>query len=99
MLLLENILGSIALTTTLVGLTPQIYKAYKVKSTQDLSWIMLLNYLVCSLSWIGYGCIQDSAFVVWSNIVGTLTSSVSIIQKYIYDRKVTTNTLMSFSTK
>ncbi len=85
--ILENFFGTLALITSIIGLIPQIYKSFKTKSTNDISIIMLWNYLICSISWIIYGYFSHSKFVVWSNIVGMLTSLISIIQKKYYDRK------------
>jgi len=83
---IENFFGTIALVSSIIGLLPQIYKSFKTKSTNDISLIMLLNYLVCSVSWIVYGICTNSSFVVWSNIVGLITSAISIIQKKRYDK-------------
>jgi len=83
---IENIFGFIALITSLIGLLPQVYKSYKIKSTEDISMLMLINYLVCSIAWIIHGLCQNSDFVVWSNIIGGIISIISIAQKHYYDR-------------
>ncbi|MDR0632054.1 MAG: hypothetical protein LBF54_02350 [Holosporaceae bacterium] len=83
---LENLSGSVALVTSIIGLFPQVYKSYRTKSTVDISMIMLINYLVCSLAWIVHGMCTNSAFVVYSNVVGTVLSCISIFQKVIYDK-------------
>ena len=82
----ENLSGGVALITSIIGLFPQVYKSYRTKSTIDISMIMLINYLVCSVAWIIHGVSTNAAFVVYSNIVGTALSSISIIQKIIYDK-------------
>ncbi|MDR2831529.1 MAG: hypothetical protein LBV62_01255 [Rickettsiales bacterium] len=71
---IEECFGFIALITSLIGLLPQVYKAYVTKLTRDVSMLMLVNYLTCSLSWIGYGFYQGSIFVVLSNIAGLVVS-------------------------
>lgn len=81
----ESFFGFIALVTSIIGLMPQSYKAFKTRSTEDISMLMLVNYLVCSIAWIIYGSIILSAFVVLSNVIGGLTSLVLIVQKYYYD--------------
>ncbi|NEV49341.1 hypothetical protein EUZ93_02365 [Wolbachia pipientis] len=83
----EGFFGFVALITSLIGLLPQVYKAYVTKLTRDISMLMLVNYLICSLSWIGYGLYQSSIFVVLSNIAGLVISIISIIQKCYYDAK------------
>ncbi|MES2215151.1 MAG: SemiSWEET family transporter [Pseudomonadota bacterium] len=86
---IEIFFGYIALITSLIGLLPQVYKAYITKSTHDISMIMLVNYLVCSMAWIIHGLCQSSTFVVISNVVGGIIGIVSIIQKRYYDAKNT----------
>lgn len=77
--------GSIAFITSFIGLLPQIYKTLKTKSSQDLSMIMLINYLICSLAWIVYGSSTDSMFVLSSNILGLVVSLMLILIKRYYD--------------
>ncbi|MCM1001814.1 SemiSWEET family sugar transporter [Wolbachia pipientis] len=84
---IEAFLGFIALITSLIGLLPQVYKAYVTKLTRDVSMLMLVNYLICSLSWIGYGLCQSSTFVILSNVAGLVISIILIIQKCYYDAK------------
>ncbi|MDR3030788.1 MAG: hypothetical protein LBU35_00160 [Holosporales bacterium] len=87
MISVESFFGTFALITSIIGLLPQIYKAYKTKSTTDVSMLMLINYSICSISWIIYGICLNSIFVVWSNIPILITCCVSVIQKYIYDKR------------
>jgi MtN3 and saliva related transmembrane protein len=77
--------GYIALVTSIIGLSPQVYKSFRTKSMSDVSMLMLINYLVCSVAWIIHGIYIGSDFVIWSNIIGTILSVVSIIQKVFYD--------------
>lgn len=79
--------GSIAFITSFIGLLPQIYKAIKTKSTQDISMVMLINYMICSLAWIVYGSSTDSFFVLSSNVVGFLISLLLIFLKRHYDAR------------
>jgi len=82
---LVDFFGYIAMITSIIGLAPQIYKTYKSKSSKDISMSMLFNYFTCSLAWIGYGTLTGSTFVVYSNVLGLLTSIISIVQKRYYD--------------
>lgn len=85
-MMIANIMGTIALVTSFIGLLPQSYKAFKTRSTQDLSMLMLMNYLVCSLAWIIYGICIHSPFVLYSNLVGAVSSITLIFQKQYYDK-------------
>lgn len=84
---IESIFGAIALITSFVGLLPQSYKAFKTRSTTDISMTMLLNYLICSLAWIIYGISIHAGFVISSNIVGLLSVLLLIFQKRYYDER------------
>ncbi|MDR1236131.1 MAG: hypothetical protein LBJ96_03925 [Holosporaceae bacterium] len=82
----ENLSGIVATVTSIIGLLPQVYKSYRTKSTADISMVMLVNYLICSIAWVAHGLCSGSLFVVYSNVVGTILSGVSVIQKVIYDK-------------
>lgn len=82
---IQSIFGTLALVTSFVGLLPQSYKAFKTRSTQDVSMLMLMNYLLCSSAWIIYGMYIQSNFVVASNLVGLASCAVLIAQKRYYD--------------
>lgn len=77
--------GFIALITSFIGLLPQAIKSLKTKSTQDLSMLMLINYLICSLAWIVYGSSTNSFFVISSNVAGLIISLLLIYLKKRYD--------------
>lgn len=79
--------GTIAFITSFIGLLPQIVKSLKTRSTQDLSMVMLINYLICSLAWIIYGSSTDSFFVISSNVVGLIVSLLLILLKRHYDAR------------
>lgn len=86
--IVREIFGYIALTTTIIGLMPQIYKTYKTKSAKDLSLLMLWNCFVCATSWLIYGIIVKDKMVTISNILALGTSIILIVQKNKYDKIV-----------
>lgn len=86
MLWFQSLFGAIALITSFVGLLPQSYKAYKTRSTHDISMAMLLNYIICSAAWIIYGSCIQSSFVIISNIVGLASALLLVFQKKYYDQ-------------
>lgn len=87
MFYVQSLFGAIALFTSFVGLLPQSYKAFKTQSTHDVSMLMLMNYVLCSLAWIIYGSCISAAFVVVSNVVGLATALLLILQKHYYDQR------------
>lgn len=82
--MIEDIFGTIACTTTIIGLIPQVYKTYITKSADDISMLMLINYLICSIAWIIYGYSTKSSFVIYSNYCGLITSIILIWQKIYF---------------
>ncbi|MFP3022143.1 MAG: SemiSWEET family sugar transporter [Wolbachia sp.] len=85
--------GFIALISSLVGLLPQVYKSYVTKITCNISMLMLVNFVVCSFSWLIYGLYEGLTFIVLSNIVGLIINLTLIIQKCYYDAKSASSTL------
>lgn len=79
--MIQDIFGTVAFITTLIGLLPQVYKTYVTKSADDLSMLMLINYFICSIAWIVYGNATESSFVIYSNYCGLITSIILIWQK------------------
>lgn len=82
-----TVFGIIASITSLIGLLPQIVKSFQTKSTKDISMMMLINFLICSLAWIIYGVCTEAGFVVLSNVLGLLSCLFLIFQKKYYDAK------------
>lgn len=83
----ETIFGSIAFLTSVIGLLPQIIKAAKTRSTQDISMLMLINYFVCSIAWIIYAGYSNSIFVLLSNVLGSFSSLLLIFLKFCFDHR------------
>ncbi|UIP92655.1 hypothetical protein JSQ73_005845 [Wolbachia endosymbiont of Anopheles demeilloni] len=90
---IEECFGFIAFITSFIGLLPQVYKAYITKLTRDVSMLMLVNYLICSSSWLIYDICQGLTFVILSNIAGLVISIISIVQKCYYDAKTARSVL------
>ena len=74
----------IASITPIFSLVPQIIKIYKSRSSKDLSLLMLINFLVCSLSWIAYGFLTETETVWITNLIMTIFTIILIIFKIRY---------------
>lgn len=85
--IIKDFFGYVALTTTIIGLIPQVYKTYKTKSARDLSAIMIWNCLVCASAWLVYGIFIKDKMVIISNVLALFTSTILIIQKNKYDKE------------
>jgi MtN3 and saliva related transmembrane protein len=76
-----GLISFVAIFTSIVSLIPQLYKTYKSKSADDLSLCMLINFFICSLSWIAYGVLTKSLSVWLSNLVMIIFSAILILLK------------------
>jgi len=72
------VLGLAAGTLTTAAFVPQLAKAWRSKSTSDLSWGMLITFSTGVLLWLIYGVWIDSLPVILANAV-TLLLQAGII--------------------
>lgn len=78
------VLGLAAGTLTTAAFVPQLAKAWRSKSTGDLSWGMLITFSTGVLLWLIYGVWIDSLPVILANAVTLLLQAgiVSLKIKY-----------------
>ncbi|OGG56018.1 hypothetical protein A2680_00435 [Candidatus Kaiserbacteria bacterium RIFCSPHIGHO2_01_FULL_55_37] len=68
---------------------PQVYKSFKTKSVEDVSWGMLVMYFLnCSL-WLTYGVLIVSTPLAMTNAIALAISVVQIGLKIRYSGTVT----------
>lgn len=77
-------LGLIAGTLTTIAFIPQIAKAWRSKSTGDLSWGMVITFSTGVLLWLIYGIWIDSLPVILANSVTLLLQGGIIAMKIKY---------------
>lgn len=78
------IISFIAFITSVISLFPQIYKTYQSKSADDISLFMLINFLICSISWTMYGVLTFAVPIWFTNIIVTFCSLWMIFLKLKY---------------
>ena len=69
-----EIVGGLAALTSTVSLIPQITKVLNTCSTQDLSRMMLFNFLLTSVLWVWYGAMINSLAVWGCNLIMTVSA-------------------------
>jgi MtN3 and saliva related transmembrane protein len=79
-----SIIGFFAFFTSTISLLPQLYQTYKTKSAQDVSLLMLINFVAGSGCWIAYGFLTDTVSVWLTNIFGGITSVWMLLYKLKY---------------
>lgn len=82
--MMVSIFGFIASFTSVISLLPQIHKSYVTKSCNDISFLMLLNFFISSLSWIIYGALIEAQTVWMTNIILLLCSIILLHMKIKY---------------
>ena len=83
---MEHFFGKLAFVTTVIGLIPQVIKAYQTKSMRDVSLFMLLNCWICGFAGLAYGICIASSDLIWSEIFCLIVTTISLVQKTVYDR-------------
>ncbi len=77
-------LGLIAGALTSTGFLPQLLKAYRSKSTKDVSLPMLLIIFTGVILWLIYGLIIKDLPIILANALTTALISLIIILKIKY---------------
>ncbi|MEM8847266.1 MAG: SemiSWEET transporter [Bacteroidota bacterium] len=76
-----EIVGLVAATLTTSSFIPQVYKAFKNKSTKDVSLTMYTVLLVGTILWLIYGINIQSLAVILANSITALLVLIVLILK------------------
>ncbi len=76
--------GYLAGTLTTVSFIPQVYRAWKLKETRDLSLAMLLLFAAGILLWTLYGIWSESLPIIAANVVTFLLLLILLWLKVKY---------------
>ncbi len=67
---LASIVGLVAAFVTTSAAVPQVLKAWRTRSSGDLSWRMLVIQ-ACGLSaWVFYGVLKSDPIIIGANAIG-----------------------------
>ncbi len=81
---LTTILGfAAAILSTFAGV-PQMVKAWRTRSTGDLSLIFLLMAFGGCMLWLAYGFLLDSLPIISANMVGLIVLGTTLYFKFRY---------------
>ncbi|MEN1786274.1 MAG: SemiSWEET transporter [Bacteroidota bacterium] len=76
-----EIIGLLAATCTTAAFIPQVYKAWKYRSTADISLVMYLILLVGLVLWLIYGIYLGSIAIILANtITGVLVLTMLFLK-------------------
>lgn len=76
-----EIVGLVAAFLTTSAFVPQVYKAWKTKSTESLSLPMYLIFFIGIMLWLIYGFHLNSLAMIVSNIITGILALLLIILK------------------
>jgi MtN3 and saliva related transmembrane protein len=79
-----EILGLIAGAVTSMGYLPQLYKGFKTKKLDDISYYMPTILAIGMFLWLIYGIILEALAVIIANAFGISCSIGLIIMKNKY---------------
>ena len=66
---------------TTIAFIPQAYKAWKTKSTKDISLWMFLIFTTGVASWLVYGVLTDNLPIIFANIVTLFLAFLILVAK------------------
>jgi len=79
-----EIIGLVAGAITSMGYLPQIYKGYKTKKLNDVSYFMPGILAIGMTLWFVYGILLEAIAVIIANIFGVACSILLIMMKKRY---------------
>jgi MtN3 and saliva related transmembrane protein len=79
-----EIIGLVAATLTTSAFVPQVNRAWRSKSTKDISLLMYLAFFVGTMLWLYYGLVHGSLSIVLANGVTGLLVVVMLFLKLRY---------------
>ena len=81
-----EVFGLIAGAVTSMGYLPQLYKGYKTKKLEDVSYYMPAILAIGMILWLIYGIFIEALAVIIANIFGVSCSILLIIMKKVYSK-------------
>lgn len=83
-----DIFGYAGTITGASFLLPQVYKSWKTKNVQDLSWGMLILFFFNSVFWLIYGILLPALPVAITNASGLSATFILLTFKWLYAGRV-----------
>lgn len=87
--LLILIIGVAAATLTTSSFLPQIFKAYRRKSMEDVSRYLMSMFGTGTVLWMVYGIFKGDIVIVGANAIATAFNVILLYMKFAYRKKST----------
>lgn len=82
------ILVSIATFLSPCSLLPQLYRVYKRKSADDISYTTVLMFMFCSMAWLPYAIEIQSIYLIVGQSLNACFESTLLMQKVYYGKQI-----------
>ena len=79
-----ELFGLIAGAITSLGFIPQLFRGYRTKKLDDISYYMPIVLMIGMTLWFTYGILIDSLAVMIANAFGVCCCIVLIVLKKVY---------------
>lgn len=73
-----DIIGYLAGILTLLNMIPQLFKTYKHKRAQDVSYLMVVTYVLSMLMWVIYAIYINSWPIIITNSVAGILGIIQL---------------------
>ncbi len=78
------VIGTLAVITAGLRLSPQIVKSFRTKKVRDVSLLWEIIGIVSSSLWLFYGYLRNDTILMIGGSVLVLSYGILIFQKYLY---------------
>jgi MtN3 and saliva related transmembrane protein len=85
--LLISIIGVAAATLTTSSFLPQIFKAYRTKSMEDVSRYLMSFFATGTFLWMVYGAFQGDWVIIGANATASVFNIILLYMKFAYRKK------------
>jgi len=82
-----EIIGFLAATLTTASFVPQVYRVWKTKQVEDISFMMYLSMFFGVSLWFYYGYEIKSISMMIANIVSAVLVLIILYFKTVYSKK------------
>lgn len=79
-----SIIGFAAAFGTTTAFAPQVYRAWKLKHTKDISLTMYIIFVTGVVLWLVYGILIDSKPIIVANVVTSILAGSVLLLKLKY---------------
>jgi MtN3 and saliva related transmembrane protein len=87
--ILISIIGVAAAALTTSSFLPQIVKAYRTKSMEDVSRYLMSMFATGTVLWMIYGIFKADLVIIGANAVAAAFNMILLYMKFAYRKKST----------